>query len=101
MPRYFFHIMDGTAFIDTEGVELADIAAVRRMATTTAGQMLEQIGDRFWEGKPWRLTGPPMAVMMPKRIAAPTTTGSETSPPEDHCTHESRYGRPGRSARHR
>jgi hypothetical protein len=56
MPRFYFHIIDGTAFIDTEGVELAGMNEVRRMAVTTAGQMLEQIGERFWEGKPWRLS---------------------------------------------
>jgi len=29
MPRYFFHILDGTALTDETGVELADLAAAR------------------------------------------------------------------------
>ena len=56
MPKFYFHIMDGTAFIDTEGVELTGIEEVRRTAIATAGKMLEEIGDRFWEGKAWRMS---------------------------------------------
>ena len=47
MPRYFFHIKDeATTILDQEGIELADLKAVRNEAIQTARQsMSERILD--------------------------------------------------------
>ena len=56
MPRYYFHILDGTSVIDETGVELAGLQAARVEAIELAGAVLrEGISDRFWEGDPWQL----------------------------------------------
>ena len=50
MPRYFYHVMDGQAFVDNEGTELKDHADARSQAIKTAGKMLSELGDQVWEG---------------------------------------------------
>jgi hypothetical protein len=45
MSRYFFHVMDGHFCHDAEGVECADMAAVRQAAVSSAGAMLRDMGD--------------------------------------------------------
>jgi len=41
MPRYFFHILDGTALTDETGVELADLAAARIEAVKLVAGVLK------------------------------------------------------------
>lgn len=55
MPRYFFHVIDGIALPDREGTELPDLKAARAMAICTSGQILHDMGERFWDGTEWRL----------------------------------------------
>ena len=48
MPRYFFHVRDGDDFSpDTEGQELADLAAARREAISANREIL---GDKLLHG---------------------------------------------------
>jgi hypothetical protein len=54
MARYFFHVFNGKFVIDNEGVELPDLAAVRREAIRTSGQMLGS-GQQSWSGDAWRM----------------------------------------------
>ena len=56
MPRYFFHVIDGTKFIDNEGTVLDDATAAHTQAITTAGAMLKEQGEKFWDGTEWRMT---------------------------------------------
>lgn len=56
MPRYFFHINDGTEIIDDEGSVLDDATAARAQAVATAGAMLKEQGEKFWDGTEWRMT---------------------------------------------
>lgn len=56
MPRYFFHVINRSAIIDTEGVELAGIAEARAMALQTAGEILSSEGDQFWHDGKWRMS---------------------------------------------
>lgn len=56
MPRYFFHVVDGRALIDAEGVELTGVDEARKEAIRTAGQMLADAGKKFWKGKDWQMT---------------------------------------------
>jgi hypothetical protein len=55
MPRYFFHAFDGYSTHDTEGTELPDIYAVQHLAIRTSGEMLRDMGARFWDGTEWKL----------------------------------------------
>jgi hypothetical protein len=55
MPRYFFHAFDGYSTYDTEGTELSDIYAAQHQAIRTSGEMLRDMGARFWDGTDWKL----------------------------------------------
>jgi hypothetical protein len=56
MRRYFFHITDGAEPPDHEGTVLADIAAARAEAITTAGALLKDRDATFWGAGEWRMT---------------------------------------------
>lgn len=56
MPRYFFHIEDGQAARDDEGVELKGAAAAKCEAVKLAGQMICDSAGSFWDRQEWKLT---------------------------------------------
>lgn len=50
MPKYFFHIEDGSGVLqDEEGIDLADLDHVRKEATSAARQVL---GEMIRAGQP-------------------------------------------------
>ncbi|WP_371180073.1 hypothetical protein [Bradyrhizobium sp. URHA0013] len=56
VPRFHFHIVDGTALTDTDGLELPDTAAAKSEAIRLAGAVLKDyIGDDLWRGEPWQI----------------------------------------------
>jgi hypothetical protein len=56
MSRYYFHVKDGATSLDSEGLELPDLAAVRKAALTFSGETLRDGADpKLWDGTPWRL----------------------------------------------
>ena len=55
MPRYFFHVHDGTVSRDTEGTELRDIYTAQAEAIHLSGAVLRDIGAKFWNGTEWSL----------------------------------------------
>jgi hypothetical protein len=55
MPRYFFHRLDGSAEIDTEGTELKDIHAARREAIVYAGESLKDQPELVWHDNDLRV----------------------------------------------
>jgi hypothetical protein len=55
MPRYFFHVVDGRDIIDTDGTELSGLREARAEAIRTAGAILRDEGDRFWDGTEWEM----------------------------------------------
>ncbi len=55
MPRYFFHVTDGYSERDTEGTELPDIYAAQHQAVRTSGELLRDMGGKFWDGTEWKL----------------------------------------------
>ena len=55
MPRYFFHVHDGSSFFDTEGTELPDIYTAQARAIRTAGEILRDMGAKFWDGLEWKM----------------------------------------------
>jgi hypothetical protein len=56
MSRYFFHVMDGHAIVDTVGTEFATLDEARSAGVVTAGQMLAELGSSFWSGKTWTMS---------------------------------------------
>jgi hypothetical protein len=55
MPRYFFHVHDGTVKFDGDGVEFSDLGAARREAVLVCGEMLREIPHALLEGRTWFL----------------------------------------------
>jgi hypothetical protein len=56
MPRYFFHVDDGTFMPDTEGTELADQDAARTEAVIVTGAIINELDGAFWgSNSAWRM----------------------------------------------
>jgi len=55
MPRYFFHVHDGTGSRDTEGTLLRDIYMAQAEAIHLSGALLRDIGAKFWNSTEWSL----------------------------------------------
>src|SRR5215218_3408684 len=55
MPRYFFHIIDGNEYPDTEGTVLANPDAARAEAIVVSGEMLKDLGGEFWGNGEWQV----------------------------------------------
>ena len=55
MPRYFFHVYDGSSSPDTDGTELPNIYTAQAVAIRTSGEILRDMGAKFWDGTAWRL----------------------------------------------
>ena len=55
MPRYFFHCYDGYSTIDREGTELPDIYRAQAEAIRLSGELLRDMGAKFWNGTRWTL----------------------------------------------
>ena len=55
MPRFFFNVRDHHDILDPEGVELSGPEEARAQAVIASGEMLRDLGDRFWGGAEWRM----------------------------------------------
>ena len=55
MPRYFFNVFDGTSAPDAEGTECSDIYVAQAEALRMSGEIMRDLGMRFWGGSEWRL----------------------------------------------
>ena len=55
MPRYYFHTHDGGSSPDLEGTECADIYVAQAEAIRMSGQIMRDLGAKFWDGQDWRL----------------------------------------------
>ena len=55
MPRYFFHVHDGSSSLDNEGTKLRDIYAAQEEAIRLSGELLRDLGGKFWDGAVWIL----------------------------------------------
>lgn len=57
MPRYFFHVIDGFAQVDTLGTELISLEEARMQAVEASGRILADLGRQFWgDGREWTMT---------------------------------------------
>jgi hypothetical protein len=55
VPRYFFHVHDGTDVPDLEGTELRDITAARAQGLMLAGEIIRDAGRRGDLGEDWSI----------------------------------------------
>ena len=55
MPRYFFHVQDGTDRPDADGVEFPNDDAARAEAVVAMGEALRDLDGRFWNAGEWQL----------------------------------------------
>ena len=55
MPRYFFNVIDGYSDLDELGTELPDIYTAQAQAIRLSGEVLRDMGAKFWNGTQWRL----------------------------------------------
>ena len=55
MPRYFFHVIDGTSSCDETGTELPDIYTAQAQAIRLSAEILQEMGARFWSGTEWKV----------------------------------------------
>ena len=55
MPRYFFHFIDGDEFLDDTGTELAGPAEARAEVIVVSGEMLRDLGGKFWNKGQWQV----------------------------------------------
>lgn len=55
MPRFFFHLKDGYSVRDDEGTELPDIYTAQAEAIRMSGEILRDMGAKFWNGTEWSL----------------------------------------------
>jgi len=53
VPRYFFHITDGQAFLDNIGTELPSLVEARREALATFGDLVKNREE--WASDEWRI----------------------------------------------
>jgi hypothetical protein len=55
VPRYFFHVHDSVDIIDQEGTEFPSPEEARGEAVVTAGEILRDVGRKFWDRPEWRM----------------------------------------------
>ena len=55
MPRYYFHLRDGSEHLDREGAFLPNTEAARTQAAVYLGEILRNGCDSIWNGEDWRL----------------------------------------------
>ena len=56
MPRYFFHILDGTAAVDHVGLVFPSEDEARSEALRGAGEMLNDQEMTLWLGDTWSMS---------------------------------------------
>ena len=81
MPRYFFNVHDGSSTIDNEGTELPDIFAAQEEAIHLSGELLREMGGKFWNGEEWSLdvTDETGRILFTLRFTAEERTGFGTN----------------------
>lgn len=55
LPRYFFHVVDGSFDVDTDGTVLANLAEAQSEAITMAGEIMRDSKGKFWAGDDWQM----------------------------------------------
>jgi len=53
VPRYFFHVQDGSNFVDEDGTELSGVEEARTQAVVASGEALKDQAAKFWNSGDW------------------------------------------------
>ena len=53
MPRYFFHVINGSFIPDDTGHECKDLDEAKAVAVRTAGSMLQDQAAAVWKTRHW------------------------------------------------
>ena len=56
LPRFFFHVRDGTEYLDAEGSELKDLRTAQLQSLQVVSQLLGNLDSKFWNGQDLRLS---------------------------------------------
>ncbi|WP_156029716.1 DUF6894 family protein [Sphingomonas sp. URHD0057] len=56
MPRFYFHIEDGSGIVDDLGMELSGIAAAKCEALRYASRLICDEAERFWDAGELQMT---------------------------------------------
>ena len=55
MPRYFFHVDNGTTRLNSEGAELANLETAEQEVVLTCSEILREVSLTDLRGLPWCL----------------------------------------------
>jgi hypothetical protein len=55
MPRYFFHVYNGTAHLDEKGSEHPGLDEALQEATETTGEIIRGGGIKSWQASGWHM----------------------------------------------
>jgi hypothetical protein len=55
MPRFFFHLENGSYVPDVEGTDLSGPDEARSQAIQMSGKVLQDLGSEFWRGTGWKM----------------------------------------------
>lgn len=85
MPRYYFHIDNGSQAADPEGTEFSGIEEARAEAISLAGAVLKDLDGAFWkQGSPWTMhvTDERDRLLFSLHFGAEVPTGEVTYRPD-------------------
>lgn len=55
MPRYFFHILDGSTEPDRTGTEFADLYSAQDQAVRATGEAIRDLGGQLFDHGNWKM----------------------------------------------
>jgi hypothetical protein len=55
MPRFFFHVHDGSSLVDRTGTELPSLTEAYTQAIAAAGELIKTAGIDLLAGAPWQM----------------------------------------------
>ncbi len=85
MSRYHFHVLDGTALPDHQGMELGSIDIAKAEAVKMAGEVLRDSAARgIWALKTWKLVvnGGPLPDSSPTYFTLEVSARDERGAPK-------------------
>lgn len=78
VPKFFFHVRDGTYSPDVVGTDLPDTYSAQAEAVKLCGALVKDLGAKFWDHGEWKLE---VCDASNKQLFALTLTGVESGLP--------------------
>lgn len=89
MPKFHFHVDDGTLVADGDGTDLPDLEAAQSEAVKAAGELLRELDGRLWQGdKTWlmHVTDENDTLLFSLNFSAKVSAGhAKYLPVEEQC----------------